>query len=334
MNDTGLFLILSVIVFTIAFDFINGFNDTANAIATVISTRSLKPKHAIIMAACFELLGALFFTEVAKTVGKGIVHTEYINTFVLLSAILGAIIWNLITWYFGIPSSSSHALFGGLIGATIVKTLGLGAVIWSNFFLKIILPLFLAPVIGLLSGGLFMITLLWLLKPFKPPIVNKIFLKLQIISSALVAFSHGANDAQKSMGIITLALLSGGYINSFEVPLWVKLSCAIAIALGTATGGWRIIKTMGSKICKLRPVSGFAAQTSTAAVIISATIFGAPISTTHIVSSSIMGVGASRRISSVRWKVAIDMFTAWIITIPVCAALSGFIYYFISLILK
>lgn len=332
MSNEVIFITIIIIITALAFNFINGFHDTANAIATSVTTKTLTPAQAIIMASVFELVGALFSTKVAETVGKGIVNTDSINLNVLLAAISAAIIWNLITWYYGIPSSSSHALIGGLIGSALVKAWNLNVIFWKSLILKVILPLLLAPIIGLLAGGFFMLALLWILKPFKPYYINKYFSKLQIISAGFVALSHGANDAQKSMGIITLVLLSAGFISSFTIPLWLKIACAVTIALGTASGGWRIIKTMGNNICKLEPVNGFAAQTATAVVIGSATLLGAPVSTTHIISSSIMGVGAIKRFSAVRWKIAIDIFYTWVITIPLCIALGGIIYKILSLI--
>lgn len=329
----GIVIIVIVILLTILFDFINGFHDTANSIATSIATKALSPAQAIIMASILELVGALFSTKVAETVGKGIVNINIISLQVILASVTAAIVWNLITWYYGIPSSSSHALIGGLVGAALAKSWYLDSVLWSNLILKVILPLLLAPVIGFIAGAILMIVLLWILRPFKPSIVNKTFTKLQVITSAFVAFSHGANDAQKSMGIITLALVSGSLIPHFSVPLWVKIVCALALALGTAAGGWKIIKTMGNNICKLKPVNGFAAQAATAAVINSATfVIGAPVSTTHIISSSIMGVGATKRFSAVRWKVARDLLYTWVITIPVCAIVGGLIYKLVNIL--
>lgn len=332
MNSQALLFVIFVVVLAIIFDFVNGFHDTANSIATSVTTRSLSPKNAIIMASVLELVGALISTKVAETVGKNIINSQIIDLKLLASTLIAAIIWNIITWYFGIPSSSSHALIGGLIGSALAKSLSFSAIYWNNLLLKVIFPLFFAPIIGFFVGSLFMVILLWLLKSFKPSTVTKWFSKLQIISAGLVALSHGANDAQKSMGIITLALVSGGVINVFQVPLWVKLICATALALGTATGGWKIIKTIGNKICKLRPVNGFAAQTATATVINSATfLIGAPVSTTHIISSAIMGVGTTRRFSAVRWGVAKELVYTWLITIPSCFVVSAITYKLISL---
>lgn len=325
-------LVVITVIIAVAFNFVNGFHDTANSIATTITTKSLSPTVAIIMASVLEFAGSLFSTKVAQTVGTGIINIQIITLDVILAALLAAIIWNLLTWYFSIPSSSSHALIGGLIGAGLAKSFMADTVLWGSLIKKVILPLFLAPVFGLLAGSIFMLLLLWCLKPFKPHLVNKIFSKLQILSAGLVAFSHGTNDAQKSMGIIVLALMGGGFLNAFNVPLWVQIVCALALALGTATGGLRIIKTMGNNICKLNPVNGFAAQTSTALVINAATyLIGAPVSTTHVISSSIMGVGATKRLSAVRWKVARDLIYTWIITIPTCAILAGLVFKIFSI---
>jgi len=324
-------LVVITIILAIIFNYVNGFHDTANSIATSITTKSLSATNAIIMASVLEFIGSLFSTKVAETIGKGIINTDIINLKVIMAAVLAGIIWNLITWYLGIPSSSSHALIGGLIGSSIIYTWSLNAVLWKSLLLKVIIPLFLAPVFGLLAGSAVMIMLLWFLKPFKPSTVSKLFSKLQIISAGLVALSHGTNDAQKSMGIIVLALMSGGILKTFSVPFWVQLVCAIALALGTATGGWKIIKTMGNSICKLKPVNGFAAQTATAVVINSATyLIGAPVSTTHITSSAIMGVGATNRLSAVRWHVAKDLVYTWLITIPACTLLSMILYKIVS----
>lgn len=318
-------LIVVVVIAALVFDYINGFHDTANAIATSVSTRVLTPLEAILMAAGLNFLGALFSTEVAKTIGKGIVDTHIVSMELVLAALLGAIAWNLITWFFGIPSSSSHALIGGVIGAGVIKG-GFGVLNYKGIFEKIILPLVVSPITGLVVGYLLMVLLLWLVKSFSPRRVNKYFSKLQILSAAFMAFSHGNNDAQKSMGIITMALVAGGFIKSFEVPTWVIIACASAMALGTAGGGWRIIKTMGHRIIKLEPIHGFAAETAAAMTIQVASHFGAPVSTTHVISSSIIGVGAAKRFSAVRWGVAQNMLVAWILTIPASAIIAALCY--------
>lgn len=284
------------------------------------------------MSAVLNLIGALISVEVAKTVGADIVNPNLIPQTVVVAALVGAIAWNLITWYFGIPSSSSHALIGGLLGSAIIYSGNFSIVNWHNFLVKILLWLFLSPIIGFIAGYLFMIALNWILKPFRPQSISKFFSKAQIASAALMAFNHGANDAQKSMGIISMALLSGGLITTFNVPFWVKISCALAMALGTSIGGWKIIKTMGMNMAKLAPVNGFAAETGAAAVIFTATMLHAPVSTTHIISTSIMGVAASKRLSSVRWVVAKNIVWAWVLTIPVCAVISGFIMLILKLV--
>lgn len=322
----------AIIFMALAFDYINGFHDTANAIATVVSTRVLTPKAAITMAAVLNLAGALIGTHVAKTISDGILDMNVLNhsQVIILSALLGAIIWNIITWVFGLPSSSSHALIGGLIGAGLVYG-HLYNLLWSDLLKvnsilsKVVLPLFLSPAVGFSAGFLLMFILSWALFKVHPVKIKHIFAKMQILSSALMALSHGTNDAQKSMGIITMTLFSCGAIGTMDVPLWVKIACACMMAMGTASGGWKIIKTMGHKIFKLETVHGFAAETSSAIVIFLASHFGAPISTTHIISSSILGVGATKRLSAVRWGIAGNIVIAWILTIPATAGISAFI---------
>lgn len=314
----------SIIIFlVIIFDFINGFHDTATAVATSISTRALTPKMAIIICAIFNFLGAFSGTAVAKTVGDSIVSHNLIPQWVIAAVLIASIIWNLITWYFAIPSSSSHALIGALVGGGIAYNWSLHVVNWTNLFNEVILWLFLSPIIGFITGYLLMIMLNWTLKPFKPTNVNKAFLKLQVFSAAFMAFNHGGNDAQKSMGIITMTLLSGGFISEFHIPIWVILCCATAMAIGTSIGGKKIIKTMGTGIAKLTPVSGFAAQTGAAGVIATASLFHAPVSTTHIISTTILGVGASKNLKSVKWGVAKNIVWAWIFTIPAAAIISA-----------
>ena len=312
-----------VVVLALIFDFINGFHDTANAIATSVSTRVLTPRQAIIMSAVLNLVGAFVSVTVAKTVGADLVNPSSIPQTVIIAALLGAIAWNLITWYFGIPSSSSHAIIGGLLGAAIVYKGSFSIVNWTNLYSKVILWMFLSVIIGFVLGYIFMTALNWMLRSERPETVTKVFSKLQIVSAAAMALNHGANDAQKSMGIITMAMVSGGLISEFTVPFWVKVACALAMALGTSVGGWKIIKTMGLNMARLTPVNGFAAETSAAAIILTATLLHAPVSTTHIISTSIMGVGASKRLSSVKWIVAKNIVWTWVITIPVSAAMSG-----------
>ena len=323
------FLILAVIVLALLFDFINGFHDTANAIATSVSTRAIKPAHAIIMAAVLNFLGAIYSTGVAKTIGGDIVASaEMVDEHIIIAALMGSIVWNLFTWYVAMPSSSSHALVGGIIGAVLVSTGSTGL----NFIGigKIVLSLIASPLLAIFSGFIVMTVLFLLFGQFAPSALNGRFKKMQILSAAAMAFSHGSNDAQKSMGIITLALLSGGYLSSFEVPDYVKFLCAAAMACGTALGGWRIIRTIGGKIFKLEPISGFAADLNSSIVIFSATLLHLPVSTTHVVSGSIMGVGTAKRIRAVRWGVAQQMLVAWVLTIP-CTAVMGALAYQIVL---
>jgi len=322
-------MMFTVIGLALVFDFINGFHDTANAIATSVSTRAIAPNHAIIMAAVLNFLGAMYSTGVAKTIGADIVSSAgHVDEHVIIAALAGAIIWNIVTWWLAMPSSSSHALVGGLIGAVMVSVGQSGL----NFYGigRIVLSLIASPVIAILSGCIVMHILFLIFGQCSPHILNERFKRMQLLSAATMAFSHGSNDAQKSMGIITLALLSGGYIDVFEVPFYVKMLAAIAMAIGTATGGWRIIKTIGGKIFKLEPISGFAADLNSSIVIFSATLLHLPVSTTHVVSGSIMGVGMAKRIRAVRWGVAQQMLLAWVMTIP-CTALLGSVVYQIAL---
>ena len=315
--------LIIVVVLALTFDFINGFHDTANSIATTVSTRVLTPTMAIIMAATFNFAGALASEKVAKTISKGLIDGN-LEQYVIMAALLAAIIWNLITWFIGIPSSSSHALIGGLIGSSIVYAMSFEKVLWDGVFHKIIIPLFSSPLIGFIFGFGLMWLLYRLLAPFSHRMVNGWFSKIQILSAILMAFAHGKNDAQKSMGIITLALVSAGFITKDDaIPLWVKLSCAIAMAIGTSVGGWKIIKTMGTSITKLEPIGGFAAQTAAAVVIEVASEIGAPISTTQVISTAIMGVGSAKRFSAVKWIIAKSILWAWVVTIPVTALLGA-----------
>ncbi|HAK89554.1 MAG TPA: anion permease [Nitrospiraceae bacterium] len=319
MHETY-FLLVSVIILAVIFDFINGFHDTANAIATSVSTRVLSPRTAVTMAAILNLLGALSGTAVAKTVGAGIVETGSITQITVISALLSAIIWDLITWYFGLPTSSSHALISSIVGAAIA-TAGIDAVI-SKGVSKVFFGLIFSPVMGLLLGFLFMAVLIRIFKNSAPASVNNLFNKLQVVSASYMAFSHGNNDAQKTMGIITMALVSYYKLPDFHVPNWVIVTCALAMAAGTAIGGWRIIKTLGVRLVHLKPIHGFAAETSAATIIEIASSIGLPLSTTHVISSTIMGVGASKRLSAVRWGVGWSIVTAWILTIPSCGILA------------
>jgi PiT family inorganic phosphate transporter len=309
-------LLLVVLGLAIAFDYINGFHDTANAIATSVSTRALKPGYAIVMSAVANFVGALTGTAVAETVGAGLVDPAIVESQTLIAAALvGAIAWNLLTWRLGIPSSSSHALIGGLLGAAVVAA-GFGGWQMDGILNKVLVPLVGSPIIGFIVGLLLMGLLFNVFRRAHPGRLNAVFRRLQVVSAAYMAFSHGSNDAQKTMGIMTLALLTAGVIDEFTVPLWVILVAASAISLGTAAGGWRIIKTMGTKVVKLDPVHGFAAETTAASVIFGASSLGMPVSTTHVISSAIMGVGSSDRLKTVRWGVARSIVTAWILTIP------------------
>jgi PiT family inorganic phosphate transporter len=319
-------VIIVVIVLALLFDFINGFHDTANAIATSVGTKVLTPAQALIMAAILNFTGAMLHTEVAKTIGKGIINDGYATPQIVAFALVAAIIWNLITWYLAIPSSSSHALVGALIGASVTAySQRLATVNWAGFWDKIIIPLLVSPVLGLIFGYLFMFILTWLFHKASHHKVNGIFKKLQICSAAFMSYSHGSNDAQKSMGVITMALVAGGFLKDFNIPWEVKLACALAMAIGTMSGGWKIIKTMGVNMIKLEPINGFAAETAAALTIQAATAMGAPVSTTHIITSSIMGVGACKRLSAVRWSLAKSILVAWVLTIPASAAISALI---------
>ncbi len=314
---------IGVITVAFVFNFISGFHDTANAIATAVYTKALTPDKAILLAACMNLAGAMVSEKVAMTISSGIVNIA-LEQHVILAALIGAVIWNLITWWLAIPSSSSHALIGSLIGATIVYSRSAGTIIWSGVIKKVVIPLFTSPLIGFVIGFFFMKMIFNIFANWSQNKVNKTFLKAQLFSSALVAYSHGSNDAQKTMGIITLALISGGVLNSTAgVPFWVKVACAATMALGTFTGGKRIMKTMGGGMTKLEPSSGFVAQTASALVIEAMTFFGIPVSTTQVITTSIMGAGSAKRVSSVKWGIARNILFAWIITLPVSMAFGG-----------
>ncbi|HWR90398.1 MAG TPA: inorganic phosphate transporter [Dissulfurispiraceae bacterium] len=319
MPETFLLLVL-VIILAVIFDFINGFHDTANAIATSVSTRVLSPRTAVVMAAVLNMVGALSGTAVAKTVGAGLVDPGSVTQVTVFSALVAAIAWDLLTWYLGLPTSSSHAVLSSLIGAA-VATSGTAVIIEKGVF-KILAGLLFSPLIGFVLGFFLMIGLMWTFKSSTPAYVNNLFKRLQIVSAAYMAFSHGNNDAQKTMGIITMALVSYYHLPDFNVPFWVIILCATAMAFGTAAGGWRIIKTLGVKLVHLKPIHGFAAETAAATVIEIASRFGLPLSTTHIISSTIMGVGASKRLSAVRWTVGGNIILAWILTIPACILLA------------
>jgi inorganic phosphate transporter, PiT family len=342
-------LVVFVILLGLVFEYINGFHDTANAIATVVSTRVLFPRQAIALAAACNLVGALMGTAVATTIGRGLVETDGITLLTLLSALAAAVIWNLATWWIGLPSSSSHALIGGLCGAAVASAGGRWNVVrWSvanpathhsdGLWPKVILPMILSPLLGIVLGFVVMGLLLLLLRNWRPHQVNSTFGRLQLLSASLMGLSHGSNDAQKTMGIITLALFAGTQGNlfqnlpawlqflktpQFEISTWVKIACSLTMAAGTAAGGWRVIRTLGHRMVKLQPVHGFAAETTSALIILGASFFGIPLSTTQVVSASIMGVGTTRRLGAVRWTVVASMVCAWVLTIPV----TGFLGY-------
>ncbi|ATC64654.1 inorganic phosphate transporter [Nibricoccus aquaticus] len=341
-------LLLLVLFAALVFEYINGFHDTANSIATVVSTKVLTPRQAIMLATFFNLIGALAGTAVAKTIGGGLIDTSFVTIPAVLCALSGAIVWNIFTWWLGLPSSSSHALIGGLCGSALAAAHGnWGVLKWSyidakgasaGLWPKVVMPMILSPLAGFIIGALIMYILYAALRKATPRFVNKTFGKLQLVSAAWMGFSHGSNDAQKTMGIIALALFTGtkaGTLDNlpewlsflrtptFDIHLWVVILCALTMAAGTAAGGWRIIKTMGHKMVKLQPVHGFAAETTAAAIIGVASHIGIPLSTTHVISTSIMGVGATKRFSAVKWGIVGRMVWAWILTIPIC----GFIGY-------
>ncbi|MBL0225820.1 MAG: inorganic phosphate transporter [Geobacteraceae bacterium] len=328
MLDAAFVMLCLVIVAALLFDYINGFHDTANAIATCVSTRAMSVKAAIFMAAGLNFAGAMISTKVASTIGKGIVDKDNITQMVVLAGVIGAIVWDLVTWYYGLPSSSSHAIIGGIMGSVFAHA-GLGALKWAGLK-KIILALLISPVLGTLVGFIFMLILYRVFRNYAPSGLNKNFRRLQIASAALMAFSHGTADAQKSMGVITMALLSYGAISSFTVPWEVMVACATAMALGTAAGGWRIIKTVGHDFVKLQPVHGFCVETASAGVILGASAFGMPTSTTHVITSTILGVGLSKRLTAVNWKVAQRILVAWVLTIPASALVAYLAYQVMS----
>jgi len=313
-------ILLLIIILAVFFDIANGWHDCANAIATVVSTKVLSPLTAVLLAAGMNILGAFLSTAVAKTIGTGIVDPTAVTDLVIISALLSAILWNIITILLGLPVSSSHALFGGLAGAAMsyrgVSILNGGGIV------KILMSLICSPILGIIFGYLFMKLILHLFGQLSPGYIGRYFGRLQIASSAFMAFGHGSNDAQKAMGIITMALVSGGVIHTIDVPKWVVLTCALAMGCGTLFGGWRIIKTLGHKMLKLEPIHGFSAETSSAAIIIAASHFGMPVSTTHVVSAAILGVGATKRFSAVRWGIAGKITMAWVLTLPFCIAIA------------
>jgi inorganic phosphate transporter, PiT family len=322
-------LVIVVVVAALVFDYINGFHDAANSIATVVSTRVLKPGQAVVWAAFFNFAAIFVFgTAVAKTMGSGMIDLKVVTSAVVLGGLIGAIVWDLITWYYGLPTSSSHALIGGYAGAAVAKA-GPAAILASGWT-KTLLFIVLSPLIGLSLGFGFMVIIFWLCRRTAPSRVDSLFRRMQLLSAALFSLGHGANDAQKTMGIIASALFAGGYITTFEIPLWVELAAYTAIAAGTLSGGWRIIHTMGSKITRLQPVGGFAAETAGAVSLFVASSMGVPVSTTHTITGAIVGVGSVRRMSAVRWGIAGQIVWAWVLTIPASAVISAATYYLLA----
>ena len=322
-------VLVGIILIALVFDFLNGFHDAANSIATVVSTRVLSPGKAVVWAAFFNFAAIFIFgTAVAKTMGSGMIDLKFVTSAVVLGGLIGAIVWDLITWYYGLPTSSSHALIGGYAGAAMAKA-GPAAIIVAGWT-KTLIFIVLSPLIGLVLGFGLMAAIFWLCRGTAPSRVDALFRRLQLLSAALFSLGHGANDAQKTMGIIASALFAGGYITTFEIPLWVELAAYTAIAAGTLSGGWRIIHTMGSKITRLQPVGGFAAETSGAVSLFTATALGVPVSTTHTITGAIVGVGATRRLSAVRWGVAGQIVWAWVLTIPASALIAAATYYLLA----
>lgn len=323
-----LFIVLIVFI-ALAFDFTNGMHDAANSIATVVSTKVLSPRQAVIWAAFFNFVAFLIFgTGVAETIGKGLIDINVVTPKVIFAGLLGAIAWNLITWYFGLPSSSSHALMGGYLGAAVAKA-GFGVMILSGW-VRIAVFIVLAPLLGMVLGQALMVAVMWIFRKQPLPRISNWSRKLQLLSASLYSLGHGGNDAQKTMGIIASLLFAGGLMKSFHIPLWVVLSAHTAIALGTLSGGWRIVRTMGQKICKLRPIDGFCAETASAASIFFSTHLGVPVSTTHVITGAIAGVGSARSISAVKWQVTLSIVWAWVLTIPGAALIAAGFWFLVS----
>ncbi len=329
---SNVLIIIIIILLAWLYDFFNGMNDCANAIATTVSTRALSPISAVLLAAVLNVVGALITTEVAKTIGKGIVDPKLIGSEVVISALIGAIIWVAFCTYYGIPISITHSLVGGIMGAVIIAK-GFSALKLGGLK-KVFYAMILSPLAGFLIGFIFMLVIIWLSKDIAPNKANKFFRLCQIFSASAVAVSHGANDAQNAMGIITMALVVGGFINTFHVPLWVILGSALFMGLGTFMGGWKVIKTLGQRVVKLEPVHGFSAETSSAMVILFNSFIGAPISTTHVISTAIMGVGATRKLSAVKWGVVFHIIVTWIFTIPGAALFSALSCFLINFWMK
>jgi len=349
MINIALILLTLVMIVAFLFEYVNGFHDSANAISTVISTKALSPRHAILYAATLDFTGAFFGTHVAHTIGAGMVSPDSITQLVILSALLGAVTWNLVTWYLGLPSSSSHALIGGLLGAALAHAClhldkayelvlrmpsfhlehpALRVINVHNVVYKVLIPMICSPILGFAIGFLVILILLRIFYKMRPENLNKLFRKMQLFSSGFLAFSHGSNDAQKTMGIITLSLMTAGIIQNktFEIPIWVICACAATLSFGTMTGGWKIIKTMSSKVIKMKPIHGFSVELASASIITTASHFGFPVSTTHIISTAIMGVGSAVKVSAVKWGIVKNIVVAWVCTIPVCMAMSALYY--------
>ncbi|MBE3551700.1 MAG: inorganic phosphate transporter [Kyrpidia tusciae] len=333
MPSADIALVAVVVSLALIFDFINGFHDTANAVAASISTRALRPRIAVAVAGLMNLLGALMFTGVAQTVGKEIANPFVLKDglWIIASAMIAGIAWNLATWYYGLPSSSSHALIGSVAGA-VLSSHGLDALHWSGF-LRIIQWLILSPVLALIFGFAGMTSLLWVVRNVAPSRVTRGFRRVQVLSAAFQAFMHGTNDAQKTMGVITFALISAGYLQTAEIPLWVKLAAATSMALGTSVGGWRIIRTVGRGIMKMQPINGFASDLTSSLVLLWATIAKQPVSTTHVIASAVMGVGAAKGVAKVKWGVAGKIVSAWVVTLPVSALLAALVYQILALLI-
>ncbi|WP_043932201.1 inorganic phosphate transporter [Bacillus sp. EB01] len=329
--DSVFILTVAIVIFALAFDFINGFHDTANAIATAVSTKALKPRHAILLAAIMNFVGAMTFTGVAKTITKDIVDpfTLTNGTVVILAALCSAITWNLLTWYYGIPSSSSHTLIGSIAGAAIAAS-GFAALNYTGF-LKILQALIISPILAFVVGFIVYGIFKFVFRDANLTKTNRNFRFIQIGTAALQSYTHGTNDAQKAMGIITMALIANNYVDSTDIPFWVQFSCAVAMGLGTSVGGWKIIKTVGGKIMKIRPINGVAADLTGAMIIFGATYIHLPVSTTHVISSGILGVGASHRLKGVKWGTAKTMLITWLITLPISATIAALFYYFLNL---
>jgi len=351
--ETAIILLILVMIVAFIFEYVNGFHDSANAISTVVSTKALSPRHAILYAATLDFVGALCGTHVAQTIGSGLVSAAHVTQLVILCALLGAVVWNLLTWYLGLPSSSSHALIGGLLGAAITHAYfgldkayelvlkmpsfhlqhpALSIVNGPNVLYKVLIPMIVSPVLGFALGFLVILVLLKIFYKMRPENLNRLFRKLQLFSSGFLAFSHGSNDAQKTMGIITLSLMTFGVLHTktFEIPLWVICACAATLSLGTMTGGWKIIRTMSSKVIKMKPIHGFSVEMASASIITMASHFGFPVSTTHIISTAIVGVGSMVKVSAVKWGIVKKIVAAWIFTIPISMLLSSVFYFLLS----